>query len=727
MALPVEYNTVTVTGRYVYLDGTPVRGSLKFTGKVIAVAADSQVIIIPSPVVAHLDEGGSFTVNLPATDDPDVSPGGWTYKVEEQFVAGGGRTFEMDAPLSAGNFNISSVAPTGPGSPGDPTVFVTLTSLAGAIADAIPGAIGDATGSPNGIASLDGGGKLAQPVDAAKLTSGTLNEARLPDLSRSYASLTDRSFVALAKTLRQGRRGISVAGAEFSASNVIWEDPASFPFLASRGIRLVRLPFLWESMQPTLSGALSSSVLNGLKTTVRAADDAGVKVILDVHNYAKFNNVFYRQAGGPDQDDFIDLWQRLSDVFRDDIAVVGYGLMNEPRDIPTVGGVTGNEMWKQAQQAALNAIRAKDDSTCVLVSGYTAGAMGGWLNATSGQPLPYIKDPADNFRWEAHHYWDSNGGRYNLSYTQELANTASWGTGDTVVKKTMFELDQWIRWLKDQGQRGYIGEFGWPSSDGPFPADAAAWDNVGSLYLQRIAEEDPDLIWTTAWATGSRWSDGYELNYYTDTAGVLTTPLSNAATLEAHAERGVAGIGAGQRTPQLTIKPSDFQAGTPWVGWSFDVDSITGQAALPTGGQVVVSAIKVMDTAALSRIIVGLATAPVTPTSGQCFAALFDSTGKQLAVSADISTALTGTGFKTFSLTTTTGMIPAGTMIYGALLVNAATQAQLAKAGTPSTFLASPMNRRHGLSGSTGATAMPTSISVGGLTAGTAAFFMAVQ
>ena len=142
MALPLEYNTVTVTGRYVYLDGTPVRGSVKFTGKVIAVASESQTIIIPSAVNATLDDSGAFSVELPATDDPDIAPGGWTYKVQEVFTAGGGRTFEMDAPLAAGAFDISSVAPTGPGEPGDPTVFVTVAALASAVADAIPGALG---------------------------------------------------------------------------------------------------------------------------------------------------------------------------------------------------------------------------------------------------------------------------------------------------------------------------------------------------------------------------------------------------------------------------------------------------------------------------------------------------------------------------------------------------------------------------------------------------------
>ena len=131
MALPVDYNTVNVRGRYVYLDGTPVQGSIRFTGKVVATSAATDTIIVPASITVQLDANGQFSVDLPATDDPDILPGGWTYRVTEQFTGGGGRTFEMDVPIAAQatGIDLSDVAPTGPSKPGDPNVFVTLTAF----------------------------------------------------------------------------------------------------------------------------------------------------------------------------------------------------------------------------------------------------------------------------------------------------------------------------------------------------------------------------------------------------------------------------------------------------------------------------------------------------------------------------------------------------------------------------------------------------------------------
>lgn len=126
MALPVDYNTVTITGRYVYLSGEPVTGTIKFTGKVVAMSVGTNTIIVPTEILAELDVNGEFSVALPATDDPDIDPNGWTYTVVEQFPAG--RTYEIDVPVAAagGAIDISTVAPVTAAS-GDPTAFVTLS------------------------------------------------------------------------------------------------------------------------------------------------------------------------------------------------------------------------------------------------------------------------------------------------------------------------------------------------------------------------------------------------------------------------------------------------------------------------------------------------------------------------------------------------------------------------------------------------------------------------
>lgn len=372
------------------------------------------------------------------------------------------------------------------------------------------------------------------------------------------AVMPARERLIMAKTLRGARRGINVAGAEFSASNVLWENPASFPFLYARGHRLIRLPFLWEPLQPTLAQPLNAAILAGLHATVSAAGAAGLKVILDVHNYARYNGVAYGASGSFTSAQFADLWTRLSTEFAADPAVIGYGLMNEPHDLP--GGATA---WQAVQQAAVTAIRGNDDPTCILIGGYSYAALGGWSSTSRSQVTPWITDPINNIRYEAHHYWDSNGGTYTTTYAQEQANAsaAGWTGADPLQAKVLAELNGFIGWLKAFGARGYIGEYGFPSTATTDATSAASWAALAGQWLTRIDAEG-DLLWATAWATGDRWSTGYSINFYdVNGSGVLATPRSNAATIEAHSEHGMAGQGRGVvETPPLPAFA--FAAGT---------------------------------------------------------------------------------------------------------------------------------------------------------------------
>lgn len=132
MPLPADFQTVPVTGKYVLLDGSPATGTVKFTGKTVLTSAGTDTLVIPASITATLDGNGAFAVNLPATDDPDITPANWTYTVAEQFTNGTGRTFDMDVPISmiGTGIDISNVVPAAPAD-GDPTAFVTLTTFGG--------------------------------------------------------------------------------------------------------------------------------------------------------------------------------------------------------------------------------------------------------------------------------------------------------------------------------------------------------------------------------------------------------------------------------------------------------------------------------------------------------------------------------------------------------------------------------------------------------------------
>ena len=103
MALPVSFNTVTVTGRYLDFKGQPVAGVISFVPTPDAVLdIPEMTFLMASGLTATLDVTGAFTLALPATDDPDVVPVGWSYRVVENLQTVQGRSYFVAVPLAAG-------------------------------------------------------------------------------------------------------------------------------------------------------------------------------------------------------------------------------------------------------------------------------------------------------------------------------------------------------------------------------------------------------------------------------------------------------------------------------------------------------------------------------------------------------------------------------------------------------------------------------------------------
>jgi hypothetical protein len=137
-----SWNTVTVTGTYRHLDGSAKSGSVKFTVTSRIVAAGDKVIFpAGASVSVNLDNAGHFSVALPATDDPDISPVAWTYRVEETFADGGNATYALSVPLASAGAGID------------------LTSVVVPSA-AIPDTAPQLRGIPGGVAALDPSGQV---------------------------------------------------------------------------------------------------------------------------------------------------------------------------------------------------------------------------------------------------------------------------------------------------------------------------------------------------------------------------------------------------------------------------------------------------------------------------------------------------------------------------------------------------------------------------------------
>lgn len=266
------------------------------------------------------------------------------------------------------------------------------------------------------------------------------------DTARSNALVAER-HIGMTTALR----GVNTTGPEmgtpadaptstFSNRNVgvldqnyHYDSAATYQYLASRGIQLVRLPFRWERVQRTPFGRLDGPEMARLKATVAAAHAAGIKVVLDMHNYGGYylhdatTGKGVRRVLGSKQlpvTAFVDVWTKLTKSFAGNGAVHGYALMNEPIGLPTIRRVTPAKLWEKATQQALSAIRAQGDRRFVSVPGYEWSSMTNWVK---NHPKAWIKDPARNFSYEAHQYFDARRSGVYGSYDTELATVKARG------------------------------------------------------------------------------------------------------------------------------------------------------------------------------------------------------------------------------------------------------------------------------------------------------------
>ena len=260
-----------------------------------------------------------------------------------------------------------------------------------------------------------------------------------------------------------GAIGVNVSGSEYS-----WESypvASHLEYLKTRGVSLIRLPVAWEKVQPALNGPLNQTEIARMKAFLDSAALRNMKVIVDIHNYGRYNPNWAADAAanygivavsnnsglvlGSSSlpiPAFQDLWTKLAGTLAGHPAVAGYDIMNEPHDL-------GAGVWPSAAQAAVNGIRSVDLKTAIYVEG-TQWASAYWWPWDNGNLR--ISDPANNVIYEAHLYFDKDGGgTYTQSYDQQGAYP-NWGVD---------KVQPFLQWLRQNNAKGFIGEFGVPGND----------------------------------------------------------------------------------------------------------------------------------------------------------------------------------------------------------------------------------------------------------------------
>lgn len=290
-----------------------------------------------------------------------------------------------------------------------------------------------------------------------------------------------------------GMKGFNLAGAEFGpkikpgkqGTDYFWPTAEDVEMYAGTGANILRIPFLWERLQPALWTALKKEELASLDIIVSTAAQKNVLVILDVHNYGKYNKNLIGDQEVP-VSAYTDFWSRLARHYKSSPNVV-FGLMNEPHKH------TAKE-WADIAQAAIQAIRTAGASHLILVPGtYWSGAHS-WLGRpgrSNAEALKTLKDPANNFMFDLHQYLDSNSSGMHDSCVN-----------DSIGVKRLTAVTAWLRQTKT---RAFLSEFGATKN----PVCLRAMENMLDYMDQN------DDVWGgwTYWAA-SKWFGNYMFNIY---------------------------------------------------------------------------------------------------------------------------------------------------------------------------------------------------------------------
>jgi endoglycosylceramidase len=302
-------------------------------------------------------------------------------------------------------------------------------------------------------------------------------------------------------------RGVNVSGAEFTPTNkpLAW-GPDEFVRLKALGFSVVRLPIAWANLEPT-QGHYDAAAIKRARDIVRWAGDAGLKVVLDMHQWmwspcfggngmpawatshcpvtpptdpatgAALIELaatdFWRQ---PElQTAFADAWAAVATAVGNPPYLLGYDILNEPQPGAYPPEVFETQVLVPFFRAVGARLRAINPGALLFIE---PSALRNVVKATSTFPMAI---GLDNVVYEPHQYGVTS------------LNDAAGNTGD-VAGPRQFELDLQadVAQARLMGAALWIGEWGYVNKDATItyqperyiPDDLDAQDAllIGSAY-----------------------------------------------------------------------------------------------------------------------------------------------------------------------------------------------------------------------------------------------------
>ena len=286
--------------------------------------------------------------------------------------------------------------------------------------------------------------------------------------------------------------GVNLSGLEFNAGTLPgqpnWDYPVpsdwELSYYESKNLNLIRLPVLWERLQPnatskTAPRTLDPTYLSYITTLISEAHARNMTVIVDLHNYGGYKS-HKLGDGSLSLAALRGLWVPLAKALVGLPGVAGYDLMNEPSNMPNATA------WPVAAQLAVNGIRSIDKSTAIYVEGDGWASAGTWPQYNSHL---HLHDVSNNLIYEAHAYGDQDNSGTHFSWAEVVA-------AGVTVQTMATRINVFAGWCTATHVKCMIGEVGTGNDD-------PNWNvGLGNGIAAMIAG---GLTSFTYWAGGPWW------------------------------------------------------------------------------------------------------------------------------------------------------------------------------------------------------------------------------
>ena len=350
--------------------------------------------------------------------------------------------------------------------------------------------------------------------------------------------------------------GCSLSGMEFgtaipgtAGTDYFVINQPQIDFWYARGCNLLRIPFLWGRLQPTLNGTLNTAYLGYLTSVVQWAAARNITVVLDSHDYGFWSAV---SLGSPNSSSQYSVtnnqacdttywpqyWGLIATAFASYSNVV-FSLCNEPSNsYPSVNtsssgvyNATGyfpnaalngtayasdQTFWAGVMNSAIAAIRAAGATQPIIVQFGSGDSSDSFSKNGTGYLLPgLMTDSLNNLIYEVHKYLDNGASGTNqrpYSTTQGIQT-----------------FQQIVGMAQEQNIKLFYGEFG----SGPYATSLAAMSNM-LAYLNAHA----DVVWGWAvWGGGQGWNSSSANYWQTSLSGGTASPANIGETGQSTRQR----------------------------------------------------------------------------------------------------------------------------------------------------------------------------------------------